>query len=115
MGITVNLSDSKLLREAISRARAKARAEGRDERWAEAWADGWVEGWEEGRRQALAEAIERILQTRFPCEAPTRLADHLVDLVPRALYDIFDKSLTASSVAEALGSHVPARSHAATR
>ncbi len=91
MGITINVADSKLLREPIDRAR------------------------EEGRNRMLAENIERLLQKRFPGEVPARLADHLADVPPQALDEIFEKSMTATSVSDALGSHMPPESHASKR
>lgn len=85
MGIVVNVADSALLREPIDRAHAKGRAEGE------------------------AIAIERILRHRFPGQIPVGLVDHLADIGPGTLDEILQKSVTAASVAEALGNHMPAK------
>jgi hypothetical protein len=93
MGIIVNVEDTPLLREPIDRARTKALAE----------------GLAKGRAQGEALAIERILRTRFPTQVPDGLADHLADIVPAALEDILQRSVTAVSVEEALGTHMPTK------
>jgi hypothetical protein len=89
MGIVVNVEDIELLREPIDRARA--------------------EGFAKGQTRGEAIAIERILRSRFPGNVPDGLADHLGDLLPEALEDILQKCWKASSVEEALGTHMPAK------
>jgi hypothetical protein len=85
MGITVNIEDSKLLREPIDRARANGECRGR------------------------ASAIEQIMRHRFQNHVPTDLADHLADLTSKALDRILQNSLAAATIEEALGSHMPAK------
>jgi hypothetical protein len=89
MPITVNVADSKLLREPIDRAR--------------------TEGEAKGEAKGKAAAIEKILQRRFQRDVPAGLTDHLVGLAVPTLDLIFDQSLTAGSVEDALGSYMPAK------
>lgn len=93
MGIVVNVEDIPLLREPIDRARDKALAE----------------GLAKGRAQGEALAIERVLRSRFPSDVPPGLVGHLADLLPEALDEILQKCANASSVEEALGTHMPAK------
>jgi hypothetical protein len=89
MGITVNVEDSELLRAPIDRARTEGKAQ--------------------GKAEGKAEAIETILQRRFPQDVPAGLTDHLVGLALPTLDVIFERSLTAKSVEDALGSYMPSK------
>jgi hypothetical protein len=93
MGVTVSVEDIALLREPIDRARAAGEAEG--------------EARGQARGQALS--IERILQQRFPGRLPAGLADRLANLGPEVLDEILRRSVTATSVEDALGGHMPAK------
>ena len=51
----------------------------------------------------VAKSIETILHQRFPGQVPSGLADRLSHVAAETLDEILHKSLTAVSVAEALG------------
>jgi flagellar biosynthesis/type III secretory pathway protein FliH len=106
MGLTVSVENISLLREPIDRARAEGEPRGRAEGEARGRAEGEAQGRAEGEARGQALAIERVLQQRFSGRVPAGLADHLADLGPEALDEILQKSVTAASVEDALGSHV---------
>jgi hypothetical protein len=83
MPITVSVEDIPLLRAPIDRAHAMGKAEGK------------------------VEAIVTILSQRFPGQVPAGLADQLPRVAVETLDTILRRSLTAPSVAEALGNAWP--------
>jgi hypothetical protein len=91
MPIVVSVEDSAILRPPIDRAYDLGMAEGK------------------AQGQALvAKSIETILHQRFPGQVPSGLADRLSHVAAETLDEILHKSLTAASVAEALGPDQPA-------
>lgn len=90
MGVTVNVEDSRMLREPIDRAREQGR--------------------EEGREEGMAEMVARLLTIRFRDAVPAGvdLSEHLQGLKPEVLRDILDRGVTADSIEAALGTHMPA-------
>jgi hypothetical protein len=93
MPIVVNVENSTILRPPIDRAYAEGKVEGK------------VEGMAEGHAKGKAEDIEIVLNQRFPGQVPAGLVDRLLLVDVETLDEILRKSLTASSVVEALGSH----------
>jgi hypothetical protein len=91
MPITVSVEDIPLLRAPIDRAYDKGRAEGK------------AEGQASGEAAGVAKSIETILRQRFPSQVPAGLANRLSHVAAEALDEILRKSLTAHSVADALG------------
>src|SRR5205814_5157734 len=89
-------SDSAILRPPIDRAFDLGKAEGK------------AEGQALGKAEGLAESIETILHQRFPGQVPSGLVDRLSHVAAEALDEILQRSLTAASVAEALGPDQPA-------
>jgi hypothetical protein len=90
MGLTVNVEDSRMLREPIDRAREQGR--------------------EEGREEGMAEMVARLLSIRFRGAMPpdVDLPEHLRGHKPEGLRDILDRAVTADSIEAALGTHMPA-------
>lgn len=90
MGVTVNVEDSRMLREPIDRAREQGR--------------------EEGREEGMAEMVTRLLTIRFRDAMPSGvdLSEHLQGLKPEVLRVILDQGVTADSIEAALGTHMPA-------
>ena len=87
MPIVINVEDSAILRPPIDRA----------------YDLGMAKGKAEGKAEGLAESIETILHQRFPGQVPSGLAFRLSHVAAEALDEILQRSLTAASVAEALG------------
>lgn len=90
MGVTVDVEDSRMLREPIDRAQEQGRKEGREE--------------------GMAEMVSQILTKRFPKALPpdVDLKEHLRGLKPDILLGILDVGLKADSMEDALGTHMPA-------
>ena len=60
-----------------------------------------------GKAEGKAEAIETVLGQRFPGQVPAGLVDRLSLVASETLDEILRKSLTATSVADALGADIP--------
>ena len=100
MAIVVSVENSTILRPPIDRAYAEGKVEGK--------AEGMAEGQAKGKAKGKAEDIEIILSQRFAGQVPAGLVDCLVLVDVDTLDEILRRSLTAASVEEALGSHMPA-------
>ena len=100
MSIVVSVEDSAILRPPIDRAYDLGMAKGK--------AEGKAEGQALGQAAGMAKSIETILHQRFPGQVPSGLADRLSHVAAETLDEILHKSLTAASVAEALGPDQPA-------
>ena len=91
MAITVSVEDIEILRAPIDRALDTGRAQGKAQ----------------GVAQGMARAIASFLGKQFPGQVPADLVAQLSPLAIETLEEILDRCWTASSVAEALGGHVP--------
>ena len=100
MAIVVSVENSTILRPPIDRAYAEGKVEGK--------AEGMAEGQAKGKAKGKAEDIEIILSQRFAGQVPAGLVDCLVLVDVDTLDEILRRSLTAASVEEVLGSHMPA-------